>query len=380
MKVNGYNKTKEIVVQFLMVLALDLAFGAVTYFSIKTFTSLMDDPSMEIDLKESFSWLLKNNSLEAFTICSILQLFGLVDKKIRSVWLRYIVLVTSIFIVIHILGRLIYASHFWSSLLHINLLGLIFSTNNMLSGLLTYIYSNHEKKRNRVLHDQQYQLLELKELKTKAELEALQAKINPHFLYNSLNSIASLIHEDPDKAEQMVLLLAKFFRYSTNAKSQYLTRLIDEIEMVKTYLNVEKIRFDERLDYSVWFETEELKDCLVPQFLIQPLVENAIKHGISKSVDKGVLGIKVLDKGKKIMIVIFDNGAPFPEQLITGYGLRSTQDKLRLLMGDEARMEIINGRGSYSNGQHYASQTHKAIQITLPKQLASYSDVVTQTV
>ncbi len=376
MKQNWNQKTKELFTQFLLVLALDLAFGAITYFSIKTFTTLMDDPSQEINLKESVGWLLKNNSVEAVTICIVLQLFSLFDKKIRFVWLRYVVLCLGIFCTLQIVYAALYSEHFWRSIFHIGSLDIIFSNTRLFAGALVYAYSNYEKRRSRVLHDQQYQLLELKELKTKAELEALQAKINPHFLYNSLNSIASLIHEDPDKAEQMVLLLAKFFRYSTNAKSQYLTRLIDEIEMVKTYLKVEKIRFDDRLDYSIWFETEELKECLVPQFLIQPLVENAIKHGISKSTQKGILGIKVLDNGKKLSIVIFDNGAPFPEQLITGYGLRSTQDKLRLLMGDEARMEIINKRSSYSDGNDFAQQEHKAIQITMPKQFASYSESV----
>ncbi|MDJ1481362.1 histidine kinase [Cytophagaceae bacterium YF14B1] len=365
------SKVKEVIVQFLLILALDLAFGAVTYFSIKSFSTLMDDPSMEIDLKHSFAWLITNNSVESIIICLTLQAFSLVERKIRFIWLRPILLAVCIFAVVHIIQIAIYRPYtFFHSLFHFTPLSLIFGSNIILAGLSVYAYGNYEKRRSRKLNDQQYQLLELKELKTKAELEALQAKINPHFLYNSLNAIASLIHEDPDKAEQMVLLLAKFFRYSTNAKSQYLTRLSEEIEMVKTYLEVEKVRFDDRLEYFIWFEKEELKNCMVPQFLLQPLVENAIKHGISKSMEKGILGIKVLDKQDKLVIVIFDNGVPFPEQLITGYGLRSTQDKLRLLMGEDARMEIINGRSISSQGDDFVNQPHKAIKITVKKQFS----------
>jgi LytS/YehU family sensor histidine kinase len=153
----------------------------------------------------------------------------------------------------------------------------------------------------------------------------------------------------------MVLLLAKFFRYSTNAQSQYYTRLIDEIEMVKTYLEVEKVRFEERLDFQIVFAEEKLKDCLVPQFLIQPLVENAIKHGISKIVSKGNLIIKMESQNNQLIISVFDNGAPFPAQVNLGYGLRSTEEKLELLGGENAVMEILNEKEG------------KTIKVTLEK-------------
>ena len=363
--------------QMLLILTLDLAFGAITYFTLKSFTSLMDSPGAEVAAGNMFSFLIIGNGIEAFVTVIIIRLFGHFNQKIRLRWLRYILLAVSIFVITSVAYSLLNQyDTFWISLLHFSLTGLIYSTNIIAAGLLAYAYQNYDRVRTRKISDQQYQLLELKELKTKAELEALQAKINPHFLYNSLNAIASLIHENPDKAEQMVLLLAKFFRYSTNAKSQYLTRLTDELEMVKTYLEVEKVRFDERLEYHLWLEKEELKNCLIPQFLLQPLVENAIKHGISRSMEKGILGIKVFDKGDLINIVIFDNGVPFPEQLITGYGLRSTQDKLRLLMGEDAQMEIINGQGNYAQQQNFMNQPHKAIRLTLKKQFLPSAETV----
>lgn len=243
------------------------------------------------------------------------------------------------------------------------------------SGLIAlWIFSREDKRAHR-LANQEFALLEMKELKTKAELEALQAKINPHFLYNSLNSIASLIHEDPPRAEKMVLLLAKFFRYSTNAQSQYMTRVQDELEMVNTYLEVEKVRFEDRLEYSIFVQNEGVSQCLIPQFLIQPLVENAIKHGIAKSPAKGIVGIKVLDKGEWLQILVIDNGAPFPTEIQQGYGLRSTQDKLRLLCGEDATMDIETQAGGYQhtsegislpNGSSTAP--YKCITLTLRKQ------------
>jgi len=312
-------------------------------------------------------WLIIVNGLQAIGIVLALGIFGVFEKNFRPIFLRFLFLTLWLFVVDEFMTALIYRfDDFWNSLFHYNVLGLIFGTNNIMAGILTYIYNNYEKSRTKKILDQEYQLLELKELKTKAELEALQAKINPHFLYNSLNAIASLIHENPNKAEEMVLLLSKFFRYSTNAKSQYLTRIIDEIEMVKTYLQVEKVRFDERMEYHIFFENEKLKDCLIPQFLLQPLVENAIKHGISKMTDKGILHIDIIDKNEKIEIIISDNGAPFPNQINTGYGLRSTQDKLRLLMGEDAKMEIRNGKNEHLiNGD--VIKPSKSIRILMKK-------------
>ena len=124
-------------------------------------------------------------------------------------------------------------------------------------------------------------LIHLRELKSKAELNALHSKINPHFLYNSLNSIAGLAHTDAGKTEHMALSLSKLFRYSINKEKSDWTSFKEELEMVKIYLDVEKVRFDERLSYSIEIDPE-LEIQKVPRFVIQPLVENAVKPGISK--------------------------------------------------------------------------------------------------
>ena len=242
----------------------------------------------------------------------------------------------------------------WDDLYTFHPFEIFFYSNHILVGSLLYTYLVKEQKRIRKISEQEYQLLILKELKTKAELEALQAKINPHFLYNALNSIASLVHIDPDKAEKMVLLLSKFFRYSTSVKNEYFNTLRGEVEMVQTYLEVEKVRFDERLEYEITFSEEELKEYQSPRFLIQPLVENAIKHGISKIEENGFIEIKIyLKDDDHVEIIIHDNGQAFPENIHPGYGLQSTQDKIRIFYGDKARLEIKNGN-------------YKHIKITLP--------------
>ena len=194
----------------------------------------------------------------------------------------------------------------------------------------------------RKLSEQEFQLLNMEKLKTRAELDALQAKINPHFLYNALNSIASLVHEDPDKAEEMTLLLSKLFRYSTGRDGELFGTLADELEMVRTYLQVEQVRFGNRLTFSVEVSNPALSDLKLPQFLLQPIVENAIKHGIAKRADAGRIDVRIYEKNGELHLCVHDNGPSFPDDMSGGYGLRSIQDKLKLLYGDDARVELQN--------------------------------------
>jgi sensor histidine kinase YesM len=342
MKTNLLQHIWRFLLQLFFTFALDLALGGVTYFALTSYTKLM---TREYNTNGSdFKSIVLGNGLEALIAVLMIRLLNLFDYKISPRWINFLILTVLVYVSDKVFFSLVYGhpERLISPIYYTHPLIVAFGSNIILATNFVYLFQRYDRKRNKKITEQEYELLELKELKTKAELEALQAKISPHFLYNSLNSIASLIHENPPKAEQMVLLLARFFRYSTNAKSQYMTPLIDEIEMVKTYLEVEKVRFDERLEYTIHFENESLQNCLIPQFLIQPLVENAIKHGISKITGKGLLEIDISHKQDTLLISISDNGVPFPKNLDTGYGLRSTQDKLRLLCGEDARLEIVS--------------------------------------
>jgi two-component system LytT family sensor kinase len=206
-----------------------------------------------------------------------------------------------------------------------------------------YYLSREGRQISRKISDQEYQLLNLEKLKTRAELDALQARINPHFLYNSLNSIASLVHEDPDKAEEMTLLLSKLFRYTTSRKTgDYFDTIDNELEMVETYLQVEKVRFGDRLRFTVEVTDDALRELQVPKFILQPIVENAIKHGISRMAEQGNIVVKIYDEGGWLHLCVHDNGPAFSESMGAGYGIRSIQDKLKLLYGEDARLELHN--------------------------------------
>jgi LytS/YehU family sensor histidine kinase len=203
--------------------------------------------------------------------------------------------------------------------------------------LITYFFF---KEKDLILENET-KLSDLRELKTKAELNVLHSRINPHFLYNSLNSIAGLAHSDANKTEHMALSLSKLFRYSINKEKSDWTSFKDELEMVKIYLDVEKVRFNERLNYSVEI-APELEAQKIPRFIIQPLVENAVKHGISNSVDGGDIKVSISKEGKSTVIAVSDSGQAFPEDLIPGFGIQSIYDKLEILYNDKFEMNFCN--------------------------------------
>lgn len=204
----------------------------------------------------------------------------------------------------------------------------------------------------RKISEQEYQLLNLEKLKSKAQLDALEAKINPHFLYNSLNSIAGLIHDKPDKAEEMTIHLSKLFRYTTGRTQENFHTLADELEIIKAYLTIEEVRFGHRLTYAIDCDENILEE-KIPRFLLQPLVENAIKHGISKIASAGIISVKITTLENKILIKIHDNGPDFGESFGGGFGLRSIKEKLKIVYGDKATIDIKN-------------QPEKTVMIYLP--------------
>lgn len=182
----------------------------------------------------------------------------------------------------------------------------------------------------------------INELQSQAELDALHARVNPHFLYNSLNSIAGLAQEDPERTEEMAIALSHFYKYSTNRQTENWSSLEEEIEILETYLGIEKIRFGERLQYTI-ICPENLKSTKIPRFLLQPLVENAIKYGYqsnTNSIDIQVLFSQEMEE--ELLLQVFDGGQPFPDNLRSGYGLQSVRKKLDLLLPERYELALIN--------------------------------------
>jgi sensor histidine kinase YesM len=297
--------------------------------------------------KYEFGVIIQNILFATLTALATWAFIKWFDYRINSKVLKYIVLFTLIEFL------MIFASYYtyiyiWQDLGDYNVnggpavnLGLQSALIPGFVGMIYYYFWKASQQVNKRMDEQEVQLLQLQQNKTKAELAALEARINPHFLYNALNSIASLIQEAPDTAEEMTMNLSTLFRKTTGKNAETFCTLQEEIEMVQTYLNIEQVRFGERLHVEANIP-DKCQNVKVPTFIIQPLVENAIKHGISGLVSQGIIKINVWCNDNLLEISVEDNGPGFKLGENSGYGLTSTQEKLRLLYGDEGKLTIEN--------------------------------------
>ena len=192
--------------------------------------------------------------------------------------------------------------------------------------LIYYLHVNSEdRKRRKEIED------ELKLKIREAEIDRLKAQINPHFLFNSLNSISSLTLSKPDAAREMVVKLSSFLRYSLEFKENELTTLNDEVEHIKQYLEIEKVRFGDRLQF-IFTIPENCSNCLVPNMILQPLLENAIKHGVYESLDPVMVETLVEKQEDAVKIKIRNTFDPeSPPRKGKGIGLQNVSNRMRLI-------------------------------------------------
>jgi two-component sensor histidine kinase len=174
---------------------------------------------------------------------------------------------------------------------------------------------------------------------SRAELKALRAQVNPHFLFNALNSIAALIHSNPALAEETVEKLAEVFRYTLERSETEWVTLAEEIEFIRAYLDVEHARFAERLQTNIQV-APQLHTRQVPTMLVQILVENAIKHGTSQARGVGRVEIGVTESGGCFRIEVRDNGPGLGPLVNGGYGLRNVTARLERYYGSRARFGL----------------------------------------
>jgi len=184
----------------------------------------------------------------------------------------------------------------------------------------------------------QARALETSILARDAELKALKAQINPHFLFNSLNSISALTSKDPAKAQEMCILLADFLRLTLGLGEKTLVPLREELELVQRFLAIEKVRFGERLRVDAHIEAQA-QSCLVPPLILQPLVENAIIHGIAGLPEGGTVRLSAESSGGQLRVSIENSVDPdaAPARK-SGLGLANVRQRLEARYGKEAGM------------------------------------------
>ncbi len=241
-------------------------------------------------------------------------------------------------------GNIIYFPAHISLLLFNLVMAIIFGS----IAVLYFSLKQSAEKMAIMLKEKELQEERLTRSKVKAELDALQSKINPHFLFNTLNSIASLISENPRKAEAMVEKLSELFRYTLQTSQKDTIKLSEELEIVRSYLEIEKTRLGDRLTFHIECDSVLAEELFLPGLLIQPLVENSIRHGIAPKIGGGEVTVEAKRVENACVISVIDNGIGFSNKnASSGYALKSIQDRLKLLYDGKAELKIIHSDGTH---------------------------------
>lgn len=226
----------------------------------------------------------------------------------------------------------------FSGMIPVVVLGLFFS-----SFCFFYFYS-YEK---RLLIEKELEIARRKQSENEKELilsqlKQLQSQIEPHFLFNTLANVSVLIDQDGDKARLLLNRLTDLLRSTLRPNREQLTSLEQEIEMLSAYLDIQKIRIGSRLEYQVYCD-ERLKNVQIPPLLIQPLVENALTHGIEPKSEGGVIRVGISSENDRLWIQVIDNGRGFAtDDTTSGYGMALTniRNRLQALFKGQAQLTV----------------------------------------
>jgi two-component system LytT family sensor kinase len=216
---------------------------------------------------------------------------------------------------------------------------------------IAHVWTYYERVRDREIKTSQ-----LESQLARTQLEMLKLQLQPHFLFNTLNAISALMHQNVRAAESMLSRLSDLLRMSLDNVAVQEVTLKNEIEFVRNYLHIEQVRFQDRLSVTLDIDPETL-DAMVPNMLLQPLVENSIRHGIAKSLGPGTIHIESKRLDGLVRISVRDNGPGFPATCNAngngngngkpkgGLGLGNTRARLRQLYGESHRLDISNAPG-----------------------------------
>ena len=286
----------------------------------------------------------------AFLAPLVFAIFRRVKRDRPAVW-RYLAS--------HLVGVVLIAIPYWVMVRVIRLgwvcyesgweagkLSLLPSTTNVLAALFSvpFFYfvilliaeaSEHARAR----HEEEIQAGRLARQLTEARLSLLQRQVHPHFLFNALQAISTLLHRAPATADRLLVHLSDLLRAMLENASEQTLSLRTELELTRKYLEIEQARFEDRLRVE-WRVDEQLLDLQVPSLVVLPLVENAIRHGLSPKVGPGCLTIRASSEGPWIFLSVEDDGVGAALPLHLGLGVGNTQARLDALFGERAALHI----------------------------------------
>lgn len=243
----------------------------------------------------------------------------------------------------------------------------IFKQNKLMEYMLREQKKKKEERNTQIWSQKDKEQLQL--IRKRVEVSVLQSQINPHFLYNTLDSIRSkALLSGQKEIASMTEILSKFFRYCISS-NEHLVKIREEIHHIEDYNYIQKYRFEDRYDMVIEVEDEEILEYYIPKMTLQPLVENAMIHGLEKIEGKGLITIKLIHTDKKVVIVITDNGAGMNEEQLSklnarmngtfldvgqrkeghsGIALTNVNSRIRITFGDEygIHYQSVEGMGT----------------------------------
>jgi signal transduction histidine kinase len=283
--------------------------------------------------------------LLSFVIIRITRVLDVTGKR----WLPYLLLHVPIGLGVAALQLLLYASvypslgklffhKFDSTPMNFGQMYMDFVRGKLHVGLLTYLLIAFvcyaiRYYRQFVAEEQRRARLEVQ--LAQAQLAALKMQLHPHFLFNTLNAITALVHSDPQAADRMIGRLGEFLRLTLDSEGVQEVSLRSELDFLERYLDIQRIRFQDRMKVNIDVK-EELLEARVPNLILQPLVENAIKHGISQRTGPGTVTIAARRQDSTLELEVIDDGpgtSSEPPQTAGGYGLSNTRERLQQLYG-----------------------------------------------
>lgn len=331
---------------------ISLAFSALVYFS----NAAILPPDKTLGWQELLTW-----QAIIYAWAALFPFINLFTEKFpfeRRNWLRVSIAHCFAALMFPLLHTVIYAGFY--EIIH----GTFFQTENALErvqflflrnwtldfasyGLIVGLILSYDYYQS--FQQEQVKSSELKAQLANSQLQTLRMQLHPHFLFNTLNSISALIHEDARAADKMVARLGDFLRLTLENSGEQTVPLRKEIDFLNRYLEIESVRFEDRLTVKYDIDPQTLEAC-VPNLILQPIIENAIRHGISKQTDPGRIYIKTARNGEKLFIRIEDNGPGFDREAQPknngkggGIGLANTRARLLHLYGEENHsLEISN--------------------------------------
>jgi sensor histidine kinase YesM len=188
---------------------------------------------------------------------------------------------------------------------------------------------------------------ELKNLVTEAELKSLKFQINPHFVFNALNSMSALTEIDPKRAKQMIIKLADFLRYTLANNDRQKNSLSEELKNIKLYLDIEKIRFEDKFEFVEKID-ETCKNIEIPSMILQPLFENAIKHAVYETLDKVTISLNCNTLDEYLKISLSNNFEGESRKKGAGVGLRNIRERLALIYHQDNLLEVKKENGTFT--------------------------------